>query len=92
MLHHLHGLDPKFPTTLMTRGFLQGHLDEARRLKGKLKADTCQLMLGAVGCGLYLQALEKHNFQIMSPALQHGAYSPLWHLLNVKYCLLRGSF
>lgn len=70
----------------------QGHLDEARKLQKKLPAEVRQLMLGAVGCELYLNALEKQNFQILSPQLQNGGYSALWHLLRVKYCLLRQTF
>ena len=71
---------------------LQGHLDEARKLRNKIPKEACQLMLGAVSCGLYLQALEKRNFQIFTPQLQSGGYSPLWHLLSVKYNLLRQSY
>lgn len=67
---------------------MQGHLDEARKLCKLLPDEARPLMLGAIAPGLYLDALEKYNFQVFSPQLQNGGYSPLRHLLSVKYHLL----
>ena len=47
-------------------------------------------MMPAVACGLYLSALEKHDFNAF--ALQSGGYSPLWYQLQVKYHLLRNIY
>ena len=49
-------------------------------------------MLGAVACGLYLDALEKNNFQVFTSEIQKGGYSPLWHLLKTKYHSIRSIF
>lgn len=71
---------------------MQGHLDEARRLQPKLPPTAKAVMLGAVACGLYLDALEKQGFHIFSPALQQGGYGSLRHLLSTKYHSIRGTF
>eukprot|EP00884_Botryococcus_braunii_P001716 jgi/Botrbrau1/11545/Bobra.0393s0023.1 len=68
----------------------KAHLDEARALREKLPRQALPLMLPAVGCSLYLDALEKADFDALS--LQAGAASPLWYLLSLKYHLLRGTY
>jgi len=71
---------------------VQGHLEEARKLQKQLPRKARELMLGGVACGLYLDALEKRNFRIFSPELHKGGYSPLWHLLCVKYHSVRHTY
>lgn len=71
---------------------VQGHLEEAKRLLPKLPSEAREVMLGGVACSLYLDALEKADFQVFSPALAQGGYSPLWHLLTTKYHALRRTF
>jgi NADH dehydrogenase [ubiquinone] 1 alpha subcomplex assembly factor 6 len=72
---------------------LQGHLEEARRLCGDIPAAARPLMLPAVAAGLYLKALERHNFNAFAPELgRSGAFSPLWHQLLVKWNLMRSTY
>ena len=70
----------------------QGHLDEARELRPKVPAQARPLLLPAVACGLYLDALQRFGFDPFAPALQRGGFSPLWHQLAVKWRLLRGAY
>lgn len=70
----------------------QGHLDEARELRPKVPAEARPLLLPAVACGLYLDALQRAGFDPFAPALQRGGFSPLWHQLAVKWRLLRGEY
>jgi NADH dehydrogenase [ubiquinone] 1 alpha subcomplex assembly factor 6 len=66
----------------------QGHLQAARNLHGRAEAvpvDARRLFLSAVACELYLEALEKCNFNITDPRLARGGYTPLWYLLKLKY-------
>ena len=71
---------------------MQGHLEEARRLRPKLPSDARLLMLPAVSVGLYLDALEQCNFDAFAQRILKGAYSPLWHQASVKLCSLRGTY
>ncbi len=71
---------------------LQGHLDEARELQPKVPAAARPLLLPAVATGLYLDALQRVDFDPFAPALRRGGFSPLWHQLVVKWRLLRGTY
>ena len=71
---------------------VQGHLDEARELRPKVPAEARPLLLPAVACGLYLDALQRAGFDPFAPALQRGGFSPLWYQLAVKWRLLRGDY
>lgn len=71
---------------------LQGHLDDARDMAGKLPLTARPLLLPAVGTGLYLDALERADFDVFAPHLARGGFSPVWHQLAVKWKLLRGGF
>lgn len=68
----------------------QGHLEEANSLRKQLPAAARPLMLPAVATELYLDALEKHNFNAFAPELKGGGFTPLWHQLLIKYNLLLG--
>lgn len=67
-------------------------MEEARKLQRQLPREARELMLGSVACGLYLDALEKNNFQVFSPELQKGGYTPLWHLLCLKYHSITSTY
>ena len=71
---------------------VQGHLDEARAMSSNVPSIARPLLLPSVACGLYLQALERHDFDLFSPALQKGGFSPLWYQLQIKYSLVRQTF
>lgn len=71
---------------------MQGHLDEARALKPQLQGQAKNLLLPAVATDLYLQALEKQNFNVFAPELQSGGFSPMWYQLQLKYMMLRGHY
>jgi hypothetical protein len=71
---------------------LQGHLDEARAMLDSVPAAARPLLLSSVACGLYLQALERHDFDLFSPALQKGGFTPLWYQLQIKWQLMRGRY
>ena len=71
---------------------VQGHLEEARALGPQLQKQARTLLLPAVAADLYLQGLEKQNFNVFAPELQGGGFSPLWYQLQLKYRMLRGLF
>ena len=50
------------------------------------------LLLPSVGTGLYLDALERADFDVFTPYLAKGGFSPLWHQLAVKWRLLRHTY
>ena len=86
-------LSTKFPAILAkSLAVPQGHLDEARELRPKVPAEARPLLLPAVACGQYLDALQRAGFDPFAPALQRGGFSPLWHQLAVKWRLLRGEY
>ena len=71
---------------------LQGHLEESRALQYRIPTEARQLLLPAVACDMYLNALEKHHFDVLAPALHQGAVSPLAYLFRVKYHQLRRTY
>jgi NADH dehydrogenase [ubiquinone] 1 alpha subcomplex assembly factor 6 len=78
---------------LEVAGVARAHLQEARSMCSKLPKDASQVLLSATGAGLYLQALERCNFDLFDPALvQSGGASPLWYALTLKLNMLRGNF
>jgi NADH dehydrogenase [ubiquinone] 1 alpha subcomplex assembly factor 6 len=84
--------DGAWSARLFRRTWLQGHLDEARELQPKVPAAARPLLLPAVAAGLYLDALQRADFDPFAPALRRGGFSPLWHQLVVKWRLLRGTY
>ena len=50
------------------------------------------LMLPSVACGLYLAALERHDFDLFSPALQRGGFAPLRYQLQIRWHLFRNTY
>lgn len=71
---------------------LQGHLDDARATASDVPREARPLLLSSVGTGLYLDALERAEFDPFGPHLAKGGFSPLWHQLVVKGRLLRRTF
>ena len=71
---------------------VQGHLDEARAMQAKMPPAARPLLLSSVACNLYLQALESSDFNLFSPALQKGGYSPLRYQLQIKWHVMRGKY
>lgn len=71
----------------------QAHLDEARSRRDTVPLNARPLLLSSVGAADYLQALEAHDFDVFSPALQTRAARPtLQYQLNLKWHLFRGSY
>lgn len=72
---------------------MQGHLDQARAMSLQLPAHARPLMMPAVAAGLYLEALERLDFDVFAPQLQRdGGFSLLWYQLLIKYNLLRNTY
>jgi hypothetical protein len=62
-------------------------------MSAQLPAHARPLMLPAVAVGLYLQALQRHDFNVFAPRLQKdGGFSPLWHQVLTKYKLVTNAF
>ena len=58
-------------------------------MAAQLPPDARLLLLPAVAADLYLQALQRRGFDVFSPDLLNGGFSPLWHQLVTKYRMLR---
>lgn len=72
---------------------MQGHLDEARKACAAIPRHARPLMLSSVGVGEYLHALEAHDFDVFSPALQAVATRPtLKYQLQLKWHMYRGTY
>ena len=71
---------------------LQGHLDDARAMASDVPREARPLLLSSVGTGMYLDALERAEFDPFVPKLTKGGFSPLWHQLVVKTRLLRRTY
>lgn len=67
------------------------HLEEARRLRSDLAPAARPLFLPAVATGMYLDALEKAQFNLLDPQLARSAVAPLPYQLRLKWALLRGG-
>jgi NADH dehydrogenase [ubiquinone] 1 alpha subcomplex assembly factor 6 len=66
----------------------KGHLQASKDLHGRAEAvpvEVQRLFLPAVACELYLEALQKCNFNLTDPRLVGGGYTPLWLTLKLKY-------
>ena len=69
-----------------------GHLQASEELHGRPEAvsgQAKQMFLSSVACKLYLQALEKCNFDVTDRRLVGGGFSPLWHVLSLKMAQAR---
>ena len=71
---------------------MQAHLDESRAMQAKVPKEARALMLPAVACGLYLNALQDNAFDVFSQNMLKGAFSPFWHQLQVKRHYLLGTY
>jgi len=79
--------------TLEVAGAAKAHLDKARQLASSLPAEARPLMLGAVPCRLYLDALEAVDFDVFHPELQRrGGVSPLRLQLQLQWASMRGTY
>lgn len=58
-------------------------------MAAQLPPDARLLLLPAVAADLYLRALQRRRFDLFSPDLRSGGFSPLWHQLVTKYRMLR---
>lgn len=71
----------------------RAHLQEARSLTPRIPRAATKVLLSATGAGIYLDALEKKNFDLFDPRLvETGGASPLWYTLSLKFKLIRGRF
>ena len=50
------------------------------------------LMLSSVACSLYLDALQKQDFNVYSPSLHSGGYTKFSHQLQVKWMHTLGQY
>lgn len=57
---------------------LHGHSD-------KVPKDARRLFLSATACRLFLEALERHQFQLFSPGMARGGYTPLWYAVQLHW-------
>lgn len=71
---------------------LQAHLDEGRDLQQKIPKEAKPLLLPAVACGLYLDALQNSSFDVSAQTMLTAAYTPFWHQLQVKRHYLLGTY
>lgn len=68
------------------------HLKHSIQLHGradKLPREAKQAMLSRVSCQLFLQALERSDFQLFSPSMRGSGFSPLWYTLQVQWARAR---
>lgn len=70
----------------------KAHLDEARRLAGKLPPAAPPLLLQGVLVGAYLDALQAKGFDLFHPDLPAGGVSPLRRAVMVKWASVRGRY
>eukprot|EP00798_Chlamydomonas_sp_ICE-L_P014327 gene14327-20313_t len=70
----------------------KANLEEARALQPKMPKQACGLMLPALSCQKYLQALEKSNFDPFDPSLLDLKRGAMWHVLQVKWHLINNTF
>jgi NADH dehydrogenase [ubiquinone] 1 alpha subcomplex assembly factor 6 len=65
-----------------------GHLQACFDLHGRPEAvpvEARRLFMSSVACKLFLQALERCHFNLADPRMARGGFSPLWHIMNLKY-------
>jgi NADH dehydrogenase [ubiquinone] 1 alpha subcomplex assembly factor 6 len=63
------------------------HLQASEELHGRPEAvptEARRMFQSSVACTLFLQALEKSNFDLTDKRLAHGGFSPLWHLVKLR--------
>lgn len=79
--------------TLSIAGAAKAHLDEARALCAAMPAEARPLMLGAIPCRLFLDALQAADFDVFDPALhKRGGVSPLKLQLEIQWASMRGTY
>ena len=69
-----------------------GHLQACQELHGRPEAvprEARQLFMSSVACKLFLEALQKCNFNLTDKRMQGGGFTPLWHILSLKYVQAR---
>jgi NADH dehydrogenase [ubiquinone] 1 alpha subcomplex assembly factor 6 len=78
--------------TLAVASAAMTHLQEARRLAGKLPSSAPQVLQQGTLAGQYLAALEKAGFNMFDQGLTSGGVSPLRRVLALKWHNMRGTF
>eukprot|EP00892_Ulva_mutabilis_P010504 jgi/Ulvmu1/7826/UM004_0055.1 len=51
----------------------------------KVPKEARRLFLSGTSCRLFLQALERHQFQLFSPGMARGGYTPLWYAMQLHW-------
>lgn len=70
----------------------KAHLNAARGHAADVPPAARPLLLPAVSAGLYLDALEKADFNVFDPELAGGGFSPLRYALQLKWTMMRGRY
>lgn len=68
------------------------HLRHSIELHGRaenIPKEAKRVMLSNVSCQLFLDALQRSDFQLFSPSMKGGGFSPLWHTLQVHLARAR---
>ena len=63
-------------------------LKQSQELHGqahKIPKEAKRLFLSATSCRLFLDALERHHFQLFSPGMARGGYTPLWYAMQLHW-------
>lgn len=64
------------------------HLKQSKELHGyahKVPAEARRLFLSGTSCRLFLEALERHQFQLFSSGMAKGGYTPLWYAMQLHW-------
>eukprot|EP00898_Chlorokybus_atmophyticus_P007145 jgi/Chlat1/7431/Chrsp6S07451 len=79
---------------LEVAGTAKAHLDKARAMASTVPKEALPVLLPAVPCGLYLQALEKHGFNVFTKALSGASLgvSPMWLQLQLQWHAFRRTY
>eukprot|EP00887_Chlorella_sp_A99_P000239 scaffold13.g239.t1 len=78
--------------TAAVAGAARLHLGAARAVREELPPQARLLLMPAVGCGMYLDALERKGHNLFDQAILRGGFSPLAYQLRLKWALLRGRY
>ncbi len=61
-------------------------------MSAAIPRDARSLMLSSVTCSLYLDALQKQDFNVYSASLHSGGYTKFSHQLQVKWKHTLGQY
>ncbi|KAK9103210.1 hypothetical protein Sjap_020464 [Stephania japonica] len=70
------------------------HLQKARELAKTVPAESLSVLLPAVPAQIFLDSLERVQFDVFDPRLARGilGISPFWFQLKLKWCAWRGKY